>query len=45
MLLAGSLLVFLAGPGRAAVDSLWLERPAAPETPVRLQSRSGRSAA
>ncbi len=25
MLLAGGLLIFLAGPGRAAVDALWLE--------------------
>lgn len=31
MLLAGGVLLFLAGPGRAAVDSLWLEKtPAAP---------------
>jgi putative oxidoreductase len=27
MLLAAGLLFFLAGPGRAAIDSLWLERP------------------
>lgn len=27
MLLAGGILLFLAGPGRAAVDSLWLEKP------------------
>jgi putative oxidoreductase len=27
VILAGSLLVFIAGPGRAAVDSFWLERP------------------
>ena len=26
MLLAGGILLFLAGPGRAAVDELWLER-------------------
>lgn len=26
MLLAGGLLLFLAGPGRAAVDEIWLER-------------------
>ena len=26
MLLAGAILLFLAGPGRAAVDRLWLER-------------------
>ena len=31
MLLASGLLFFLAGPGRAAVDSLWLEK--APGTP------------
>lgn len=29
LLLAGGILVFLAGPGRAAVDGLWLERGAA----------------
>ena len=29
MLLAGNILLFLAGPGRAAVDSLWLEKPPA----------------
>ncbi|HET9491380.1 MAG TPA: DoxX family protein [Methylomirabilota bacterium] len=28
MLLAGNILLFLAGPGRAAVDALWLEKPA-----------------
>lgn len=27
MLLAGGLLLFLAGPGRAAVDEIWLEKP------------------
>ena len=26
MLLAGGLAIFLAGPGKAAVDSLWLEK-------------------
>jgi putative oxidoreductase len=30
MLLGGALLLFLAGPGRAAVDALWLEREEAP---------------
>jgi putative oxidoreductase len=29
MLLAGNILLFLAGPGRAAVDALWLEKPEA----------------
>jgi uncharacterized membrane protein YphA (DoxX/SURF4 family) len=30
MLLASSMLLFLAGPGRAAIDEFWLERPVAP---------------
>jgi putative oxidoreductase len=30
MLLASSILLFLAGPGRAAIDEFWLERPVAP---------------
>ena len=38
MLLAGGLLLFLAGPGRAAVDELWLERP------VRERARAPRTA-
>lgn len=29
MLLAGGILLFLAGPGRLAVDEMWLERPRA----------------
>lgn len=37
-ILAASLLVFIAGPGRAAIDSLWLERPA-PAEPVRATDR------
>ena len=28
LILAGSALIFLAGPGRAAIDNLWLERDA-----------------
>lgn len=38
MLLVGGLLLFLAGPGRAAVDELWLERP------VRGRARAPRTA-
>jgi putative oxidoreductase len=30
MLLAGGVLLFLAGPGCAAADSLWIEKPPAP---------------
>jgi hypothetical protein len=28
MLLAGAILLFLAGPGKAALDKLWLEKDA-----------------
>ena len=41
MLLASGLLLFLDGPGRAAIDSLWLEK--APRTPRYV--KRGRSAA
>jgi len=39
MLLVGGLLIFLAGPGRAAVDALWLEE----DDRARYQIRSARS--
>jgi len=34
LLLASGVLVFLAGPGRAAVDAVWLERPSRRERAV-----------
>jgi putative oxidoreductase len=33
LILAGSLLLFLDGPGRAALDALWLERPTVDRVP------------
>jgi putative oxidoreductase len=30
MLLAGAILLFFAGPGRAAIDEVWLEKEAVP---------------
>ena len=35
MMLAGSLLLLFAGPGRAAIDRAWLERPGDAEAPSR----------
>jgi len=40
MLLAGSLMLFLAGPGRAAFDNLWLERDIAPPPIVQARDRT-----
>ncbi|MBI1737133.1 MAG: DoxX family protein [Candidatus Rokubacteria bacterium] len=44
MILAGSLLVVLAGPGRAALDRLWLERDAHAAPPLEEPQARRRSA-
>jgi putative oxidoreductase len=44
LILASALLVVLAGPGRAALDHLWLERPARAPAPARAREARRHSA-